>query len=324
MEVLNAASEAELDPSIGDIGGYKSRMKTIDGLRTRYFDEGRGEPFFMCHGGGWRGNHTANTFVSLFPHLGKHYRVIAADKIGSGLTDNPPSPERYTVDAQVEHMTAFIRSFGYERIILLGQSRGAYLAARIAVENPDMIRALILVNTATLGPEVGDLYARRRDLFKGRGLIDSGRAVGPDRAAFAEEVRWDYERLSYNGDYITDEFVQAGVAMEYTQKSMDGVEMCYRQGGQEHFFRSLASQKSDTLERLRRGDVKAPTLVYWGKEDPSAVLEIGHQLYDLVSANNDRARMIIANRAGHFHYDEHPAEFAYYTRAFIEHELAVR
>ncbi|AJE46739.1 alpha/beta fold hydrolase [Celeribacter indicus] len=322
MDDRLALVQGDPDPAIGDIGGYVSKVKTIDGLRTRYFDEGRGTPFFLCHGGGWRGNHTANTFVSLFPHLAPHYRVIAADKIGSGLTDNPPAPEHYTVEAQVAHMTAFIRSFGHDRIVLLGQSRGAYLAARIAVENPDMIRALILVNTATLGPEVGDLYARRRDLFKGRGLIDSGRAIGPDRAAFAEDVRWDYERLSYDGSYITDEFIAAGVAMEYTQKSADGVEMCYRQGGQDHFFRSLARQKPDTLEKLRQGAVQAPTLIYWGRDDPSAVLEIGHQLYTLIEQNNPRTRMLITNRAGHFHYDEHPAEFAHYTRAFLDHELS--
>lgn len=322
MDDLSMIVRGDPDPSIGDFGGYTSKMKTVNGLRTRYFDEGKGDPFFMCHGGGWRGNHTANTFVSLFPHLSPHYRVIAADKIGSGLTDNPPSPEHYTVEAQVEHMTAFIRSFGHDRIILLGQSRGAYLAARIAVENPDMIRALILVNTATLGPEVGDLYARRRDLFKGRGLIDSGRAIGPDRAAFAEEVRWDYEKLSYDGSYITDEFVQAGVAMEYTQKSADGVEMCYRQGGQEHFFRSLAGQKPETLDLLQRGVVQSPTLIYWGKDDPSAVLEIGHQLYSLIEQNNPRTRMLTVNRAGHFHYDEHPGEFAHYTRAFLDHEFS--
>lgn len=316
--MTEATARTDLDPAIGDIGGYRSKMIEVGGLRTRYFDVGSGLPFFMCHGGGWRGNHTANTFVRMFPYLSPHYRVIAADKIGSGLTDNPPSPDQYTVEAQVEHMTAFIRSFGYERILLLGQSRGAYLAARIAIENPDMIAALVLVNTATLGPEVGDLYARRRELFKGRGLIDSGKPVGVDREAFAREVRWDYEKLSYDSSFISDEFINAGVAMEYTQKSMDGVEMCYRQGGQEHFFRSLKGQKPDTLARLRRGDVQAPTLVYWGRDDPSAVMEIGHHLFDVVSENNDRARMMITNRAGHFHYDEKPQEFSHYVRAFLD------
>jgi pimeloyl-ACP methyl ester carboxylesterase len=46
-----------------------------------------------------------------------------------------------------------------------------------------------------------------------------------------------------------------------------------------------------------------------GQNDPSAILAVGLGLFDMIADKNPRARMLIVNDAGHFHYREHPEEF---------------
>ena len=61
-----------------------------------------------------------------------------------------------------------------------------------------------------------------------------------------------------------------------------------------------------------------PVLVYWGRNDPTAWLPSGVALFELIADSNPRTRMIVVNEAGHFHYREHPQEFAHNVISFID------
>jgi pimeloyl-ACP methyl ester carboxylesterase len=78
--------------------------------------------------------------------------------------------------------------------------------------------------------------------------------------------------------------------------------------------------KKQVHERLRREPVlQMPILLYWGKNDPSAMLRNGLALFDIITVQSPNARMFIANRAGHFHYREHPEEFNRNVIHFIDY-----
>lgn len=305
-----------IDTAPADIGGYRSKLMLADGIPTRYYDVGQGTPLVLVHGAGWRGLASGNTFVPLFRHLGEHYRLIAPDKLGSGLTGNPKNVEDYTSEAQVEHMRAFIRGLDLgDEVLLLGQSMGGYLATRLALENQDIVKQLVIVNSATLAPDVGNFKERRRLLFGDEGV---GNKTADDPTALLEGIRIQTEKLSYTHDHITDDFLEAKLYMELTQKSQETVRVWAEEGGETVYRASLKRQKDDTLTRLAAGELNMPVLIYWGADDPSALLEQGHALFDLMRANNDRTRMITTNRAGHFHYRERPKEFSYNVRNFVE------
>ena len=70
-------------------------------------------------------------------------------------------------------------------------------------------------------------------------------------------------------------------------------------------------------EWIAAGRLQAPTLLYWGKNDPSAIVEVGLKLFDMIAEKNKRTQMLIANDRGHFHYREHPAEFVRTVTAFM-------
>ena len=55
-----------------------------------------------------------------------------------------------------------------------------------------------------------------------------------------------------------------------------------------------------------------------GLHDPTATLDQGQALFDLIVRSTPDSRMQVFNRAGHFTYREHPAEFNELLRSFIQ------
>ena len=60
------------------------------------------------------------------------------------------------------------------------------------------------------------------------------------------------------------------------------------------------------LERVKNeGILQVPILLYWGRNDPSATVDAGYALFDVLGAKNPRVRMYVVNDAGHFHFREY-------------------
>ena len=58
----------------------------VENAEIYYRTTGQGEPIVMLHGGSRSG---ANVFSRNIPGLAKRFRVLAIDRLGYGLTDNP-------------------------------------------------------------------------------------------------------------------------------------------------------------------------------------------------------------------------------------------
>jgi len=69
----------------------------VGGIRTRYFDMGSGEPIVLWHGDEFGGLASASTWNRNFTGLSQSFRVVAADRLGQGFTDNPRQEADYTV-----------------------------------------------------------------------------------------------------------------------------------------------------------------------------------------------------------------------------------
>jgi pimeloyl-ACP methyl ester carboxylesterase len=315
MSIVDKPQSGEF--AIAEHGGNEGlvpKFVEADQIRTRYYEVGApaAEPLVMCHGAGWSGTSSANTFARNVQGLGKHFHVFAADKLGSGLTGNPLSPDGYSIQGQVAHQWAFMRAVGLadRPFHLLGQSRGGYLAARLALEHPDQTMSLVVVDSATLAPDDGRGAERRRRVL-GNEYDDLG---GDDTR---KRMREHWSRMSFNRAHLTDEFVEAAAYMESTPKAQE-TQRAWQDGGQARFGRTLAEQKAETLRWFHEGRLQKPILLYWGRNDPTAVLPLGLALYDIIAEANDRTRMFVVNRAGHFHYREYPEEFNLNVTTFIK------
>lgn len=147
--LLAQASAGAADAAVS----YDSRLMgmpkfvDVDGIRTRYFDAGRGPVLVLIHGGQWPATASADGFAAIFDRLAARYHVYAFDKLGMGFTDAPKSAAGYSMDAIVRHAYGFIRAAGTTRAIVAGHSRGALPAVRIAADHPELVTHASLPKT---------------------------------------------------------------------------------------------------------------------------------------------------------------------------------
>src|SRR3990172_10515587 len=122
----------------------------IKGIRTRYLEAGTGEPLLLAHGGHFGMYCSANDWDLNIEGFARSFHVFAVDKIGCGFTDNPQSDDEYTIGRAVEHVCDFINITGLGKVHLIGHSRGGYLATRLSLEQPQLVKSLTIVDSATL------------------------------------------------------------------------------------------------------------------------------------------------------------------------------
>lgn len=70
--------------------------------------------------------------------------LLAVDLRGRGASNELPGP--YGLAAHERDMVAVLDHFGIERGVVVGHSLGAYIAARVAADHPDRVRAVVLVD----------------------------------------------------------------------------------------------------------------------------------------------------------------------------------
>lgn len=293
-----------LETQTASLNGLEAKFMDVNGINTRYYEEGRGEAMLLVHGAAFGGFGSTNTWTRNIGGLSKKFHVYSPDRLGNGMTDNPKTDEEYTIQAVVSHLQDFVSAKGVTQLHLVGQSLGAYVACRLALENPEMTKSLVMVDTASLAPEVGS-FAERLD------KVNAGRPEG-----IKEYIRFYWERMSYTTDHVTDDYVDAGYFMETLPKSVE-TKKKMESIGSETWRKSMVGHKAESLQWLKEGRLQKPILMCWAADDPTAILEQGVQLYQIIRQSNDLTRMYIVNRGGHFHYREYPEEFNNVVTNFI-------
>jgi len=283
---------------------HEAKFTDVKGVRTRYYDLGSGEPMLLIHGAVMQGTASANTWTLNLEGLSKNFRVLAPDRLGSGMTDNPKSEGEYTFGAVVQHLSDFAQTMGLKGIHVVGQSIGAYLAMRLTLENLDNVKTLTLIDTATLAPEMGSFAERLAKVNEGR------------PAGLKEYIRFYWERMSYTTDQVTDEYVDSGYYMQMLPKSQE-LKKNWEAFGEKNWSDSLKVQKAETLQWIKEGRLQVPTLICWAANDPTATLEQGVAVFNMIREMTPRTRMWIVNHGGHFHYREYPEEFNQVLTNFI-------
>lgn len=82
----------------------------------------------------------------VLPQLPAGLRVIRYDKRGHGLSDAPPAP--YAMGALVRDLERLLDHLGVREALVVGLSIGGMIAQGLAVKRPDLVRAVVLSNTA--------------------------------------------------------------------------------------------------------------------------------------------------------------------------------
>ncbi|MFM9828041.1 MAG: alpha/beta fold hydrolase [Sphingomonas sp.] len=127
-------------------GGPPSQFVELGGgLTVHLRDTGpRDAPVLMLlHGS----NDSLHAWEDWAERLDKRYRVIRYDQIGHGLTGPNPTGD-YTIAAFVDMVERVRTKLGVDHIVLAGNSMGGGVALHYAVQHPEHVAGLILVDSA--------------------------------------------------------------------------------------------------------------------------------------------------------------------------------
>ena len=280
----------------------------VNGIRTRYFEKGRGEVVVLFHGSHFGTTDACGSAINWefnFDSMAEWFHVIAVERLGQGHTDNPKSDEEYTPAAVVRHAYEFLVQMGLKNVHVVGHSRGGYVVARLTLEHPELVRSCTIVDSGTLAP--GPSHTQ---------LI---MVNAPNPRLTRESQRWVDEHYSYNNKHITDSWLDAAVEIANLPKYREAVKKMEDQGlKRSRFLPQLTIDKEETLTWIMQGRLKTPTLVVWGYNDPTALLKRGQALFELIAESAPIAEMHIINKAGHFCYREQPETFNQVIRGFVE------
>ena len=112
-----------------------------------YEIHGEGEPLLLLHGG----LGSADMFEPILPILTENRQVIGVDLHGHGRTELGDRPISY-VDMG-EDMAALLEELGYEQVDVMGYSMGGGVALRLAIQNPGIVRRLVVVSSGFAHPD---------------------------------------------------------------------------------------------------------------------------------------------------------------------------
>jgi pimeloyl-ACP methyl ester carboxylesterase len=167
----------------------------INGLKLHYLDWGGDSgkhTLLLVHGGSAH----AHWWDYVAPRLAPYGHVIALDFRGHGRSQwaDPPN---YGLEVYLQELVGFISQHLQTRVVLVGHSMGGHVAQLLADDRPDLLEALIAIDSPPNGPPLATRlkwrWKRRKqggprpefnsaqDLIKRFRLSPPGHALTPAR-----------------------------------------------------------------------------------------------------------------------------------------------
>jgi haloalkane dehalogenase len=183
---------------------FAPRYLAQDGLRMHYVEEGAGDPVLLLHGEpSW-----AFLYRKLIPPLAEVARVVAPDYFGFGRSDKPIRLEDYSYDFHYGSIERFVDELDLRAATVVVQDWGGPIGLRLAVEHPERVARLVILNTG-----IGAARAPSPEWLRFRAFM---RRVGSDivpgqliRLSCVSELAEDVVE-AYNAPFPTPES-KAGV-----------------------------------------------------------------------------------------------------------------
>jgi haloacetate dehalogenase len=283
------------------LGGFSTAdVTTPAGARIRVRTAGSGPPVLLLHGY----PQTSAMWHRVAPGLADDFTVVVADLRGYGDSVAPPAAgdvAAFGKRAMAADQVAVMAALGFPRFAVAGHDRGARCAYRLALDHPDAVQALAVLDILP----TADVFARvdagfARSAWHWFFLAQPGdlpeRLIASDPDAFflrgTDGIFGPEARAAYRAAYVRPEVVHA---------------MCqdYRAG-------ATVDVADDEADRGHR-QIGCPTLVLWGSRGP-----LGREP-DVLDAWRRWAPHAAGQQldCGHHLAEERPAETLAALRGFL-------
>ena len=275
-----------------------SQFIDLNNLRVHYKKAGEGEPAFVLLHGFASSTYTWNRVL---PEFAKRGATLAYDRPAFGLTARPLPGEwqnknPYSPEANADLALALMDAQNMDKAILVGNSAGGAVAMDVALQNPERVQALILVDAAIyegggrpawIAPLLQLPQFQRLGPYLVRGIADSG----------IELLKTAYHDQSK----LTPETIAA-----------------YRKPLQTHNWDAALWQFTTAANprqlAARLGELKMPVLVITGDDDRVVPTANSVRLAREIPG----AQLAVLSQCGHLPQEECPQAFMQAVNAFLD------
>lgn len=277
------------------------RSVNVDGLSIAYREAGRPDAptLLLLHGF----PSSSRMYDPLLSRLADHYHLVAPDYPGFGHSDAPDAKTfSYTFDHLATITQHFTETLGLTHYVLYVQDYGGPIGLRMAVAHPERLDGLIVQDAVTHEEGLSPLWEKRRQFWADRAPNEAALRENFSSLAATRQrhVGSNPHPETINPDLWTDEFAFLSKPGEADIQ----IDLFYD-------YRTNVASYPGWQSWLR--EHQPPTLVVWGKYDPSfEVAEVAADQRDLPDAETHILD------AGHFALDEKPDEIAGYVRGFLD------
>ena len=266
----------------------ESKFVQAGPVKLQYFEEGNGpETLVLVHGYA----SSAALWRYTIQHLARErtgstdkYRIITFNNKGAGESGRADTEDGYTVEAFAEDLYSAVSALGLSDFILVGHSMGGATVTQFSLAHQDMLRALVLLNSAPL----------------------NGRTLAPDweqdlRASFAEGglTRGD---MGFQAPHITQDFVD----------EVNGIIL------RNPIERAIGGRRSMGALRLRErlGEIRVPTMVVGGDRDTT--VGVDNIVAEYLALPEGNRHLHVFHGIGHSPNVEVPGRLAGLLTRFVE------
>lgn len=247
-----------------------------------------GKPVVLLHGFpefwyGWRYQIPAMVTAG--------YRVIVPDQRGYNLSDKPKGVKSYRMAELCRDMLGLLDHFGIQTTNLAGHDWGAAVAWELAINTPQRIERLAILNVPNPAVMLDTLRRSAHQMLKSWYI---GFFLIPGLADWVLRIN----NFSATGRMLAS----SGKAGTFSPETMAEYKQAWAQPGalsaMINWYRAAFRERSKLNTNVR---VQVPTLVLWGKRDVALSVEMAQESIELC----DNGRLVTFENATHWvHHDE--------------------
>lgn len=266
----------------------------VSGHRMHYIDEGAGDILLFVHGTpSW-----SFDFRHVIHQLSPDFRCIAVDHIGFGLSDKPEHYD-YSTQNHASTLEKFIIAHDLKNITLVVHDFGGPIALSVAMNHPERIANLVVLNSWLWSSEDDQDYIKLRKILK------------------SPLLPFLYKQLNFSPKYILpksfgDQPLPKNLLKQYTKPFANSKQ----RNGALAFAKSLLNDQQWFEELWQKQSLinDKPTLFVWGMKDPV----IKPKYLKRFITGFPYSRVVEIGTAGHFPQEEQPLEVASAIKAFVK------
>jgi pimeloyl-ACP methyl ester carboxylesterase len=229
---------------------------------------------------GWGGE--IASFGPIPAILADRFDVVALDLPGFGMTPLPDRP--WGTENYADLVADCLRQLELGPVTLVGHSFGGKTSILVAAQHPELVRRLVLVDSAGIRPKRGPSYYLRVYALKSARGIASLPLFSAARKPLLDRV---YAALG-SADYraAADPVLRGTLVRVVNEDIRDQLPL-----------------------------IQAPTLLIWGSEDQDTPVADGRLMEKLIPD----AGMVVIQGTGHFAYLHDVDHFCRVVAHFVEH-----